>query len=447
MKEKTDRNCTPVQFQKHELLLAIIRALNTTDNEDDSINCIIEMIRSYTGFSAVALRIRKENDYPYYSANGFSKDFTDTERCLLSGEMCSCDVNNKKFRRDLECICGMVLDRDTPAGQGCFTEYGSFWINSPEDISGSSFIDESRRHFRLKCISEGYSSIAIVPVYAGNELTGLLQMNDRRPGLFDMETILFLESLCSAIGPSILMKSRESAMYEKNRTLEAIIEERTMELLCTIRDKDRLLDEVNHRINNNLLIISSLINLQVMKESNEHIRDALNGALNRINSMGIIHQRLYSSSDLDNIDIEDYIVALYKMIILTYCIDEETADLKLRCSGIAVNIDTAIPCGLIFNEILTNSVKHAAINGRQLRLNIFISQDDNTYNILINDNGPGIKPGFSIDRDGRLGMELIKALVKQLDGTMDFYNNDGLTFELRISREKKEEMRWKPKMS
>lgn len=441
MNKNPDTSRSTVLFEKHEMLLDVIKMFNTNNNENDIINIMLGIIQYHTGIESIALRVKINNDYPFIAARGFTEDFIRSETLL------ACSDKEGTALPPYECICGMILENVNSTVNPCFTAGGSFRINSPDDPNLKSLTESPNRRFRMRCLAEGYNSIAIVPIRAQEEIMGLMQFNDRRKGIFTDDFILFFESCCHALGLALHRRSVDFGMYKANRDLENIIEERTIELLKTIRDKDRLLDEVNHRIKNNLLIISSLINLQAMKESNLQIREALNGALARINSMGIIHHKLYSSRDLDHIDIEDYLVALYNRIIQAYDIDPSSVEFIQKCKDITVNIDTAIPCGLILNEIISNSVRHGMKTGKKLTVSVIISQTENMYSMVISDNGPGLKTGFNMENNGNLGMELIKALVKQLDGTIDMYNNDGLVCEIRINKELKEENRWKQKMS
>ncbi|HPS57816.1 MAG TPA: histidine kinase dimerization/phosphoacceptor domain -containing protein [Spirochaetota bacterium] len=446
MENKPKPTDSTVEFQKHELLLELMKIFNTCGDKDDFIGIMLRCVHSHTGIEALALRFSLFNDFPYITSAGFSEDFIESERYLSSinlGTAAEQGPSNHRY----ECICGIILEGAQECGLSCFSEKGSFRVNSGDDHDMLALVDSGSRKFRCRCIAEGYNSIALIPVRAGNETVGLLQLCDTRKGIMTNDLLNFFESCCEILGLALRRKNNEYSILKTNIDLENIIEERTTELLKTIADKEKLVDEVNHRIKNNLLIISSLLNLQVMKESDSNIRNALNGALIRINSIGIIHQRLYSSRNLDNINIEKYVLALHNRLLSLYRIDPHRIEFSLMCNGISTNIDTAIPCGLIFNEILSNSIRHALIPEKLLSITVSVAQVADSYIVEITDNGPGLTAAFNPATDGSLGMELIRELVKQLDGTIQVINKDGLTWKISIMKEKKEEKRWIKKTS
>lgn len=432
-------------FQKHELLLELIRLFNTCE-DNEFIGHMLRCMQKHTGIEAFAVRFNLFDDFPYIATAGFSDDFIISERYLCHAGV-DIDGDQRTSSNRLECICGMVLEDSEKCPPQCISEKGSFRINSCEDIDLANMAGPGSRKYRFRCIKEGYNSIALIPVRAEKETLGMLQLCDKRKGIITDDLLTFFESCCEIFGYAMRRKNNTHSILKTNIDLEKIIEERTTELLKTIADKEKLLDEVNHRIKNNLLIISSLLNLQVMKESDSNIRNALNGALVRINSMGIIHQRLYGSRDLDNINIEEYVLALHNRLLAIYRIEPQSIRFNLKCNGILTNIDTAIPCGLIFNEILSNSIRHARAPEKLLCISVSIVQTAGMYNIEISDNGPGLQESFNPATDGSLGLELIRELVKQLDGTIQVINKDGLVWRISITKENKEDRRWKQKTS
>lgn len=446
MENKNNQAELPVEFQKHELLLELMKIFNTCNNNDDFIGMMLRCVHSSTGISALALRFGLLGDFPYIASAGFSESFVESERYLSASEI-KADGTASTSGHGYECICGAVLEGTHDSSLSCFTDRGSFRVGNCDDPDLRAMINSGSRKFRCRCIAEGYNSIMLIPVKADKDTLGLLQLCDKRKGIFTDDLLSFFESCCEILGLALRRKNTEFSILKTNIDLENIIEERTTELLRTIADKEKLIDEVNHRIRNNLLIISSLLNLQVMKESDSRIRNALNGALIRINSMGVIHHRLYSTRDLDNINIEEYVLALHNRLMSVYRIDPRMVSFRLNCNDISTNIDTAIPCGLIFNEILSNSLKHALTPQKPLTIEITVKKLADSYSIEISDNGPGLDTGFNPDTDGSLGMELIRELVKQLDGTIQMINKDGLSWKIRIKKENKEETRWKQKTS
>lgn len=206
-------------------------------------------------------------------------------------------------------------------------------------------------------------------------------------------------------------------------TLRKHMEEQIREAL---EEKGLLLREIHHRVKNNLQIIISLFNLQTSYVSDENAYKALKEGQDRIKSMALIHERFYQTDGLSKIDFDDYIKRLAENLMQSFKVSQSQVALNIQSDKISLDIDTAVPCGLIINEIVSNSLKHAFKDGRKGEISIRLNQTEvDTFRLEIGDNGIGMPEGFTLESSDSLGIQLIQALTDQLEGTMKVENNPG----------------------
>ncbi len=237
----------------------------------------------------------------------------------------------------------------------------------------------------------------------------------------------------SSIGIFIYMTISNNT--RQNRLYEQRIKERN-EAAQTIQkalaEKEILLAEIHHRVKNNLAIISSLLNLRENTIENIEAKNVLNDSKNRVKSMALIHDRLYKNDSLTNIDFKSYIEDLTREISYSYPTISSLVTIESTISNIQLNVNNAIPCGLILNELLTNCYKHA-FNGRGSGI-IWISFDSDglNYTLRVKDNGVGIKDDYT--QSDSLGMVVVQSLSDQLKGKHSFTVNNGTSFELQFQQ-------------
>jgi two-component sensor histidine kinase len=205
-------------------------------------------------------------------------------------------------------------------------------------------------------------------------------------------------------------------------------------LIKSLEEKEILLKEIHHRVKNNMQIISSLLNLQSGYLKDKGAVDALKDCQGRIMSMAMIHENLYRSKPLTGIKFKDYIDFLVKNIFHTYNVNTELFEVDIDADEVYLDIDTAIPCGLIINELLTNSIKHAYPEGTGGQLNIKIDQDDGKYYLQVADDGMGLPAKLDITNTGSLGLLLVNSLVKQLEGKLEVYREKGTIFQISFKK-------------
>jgi len=202
------------------------------------------------------------------------------------------------------------------------------------------------------------------------------------------------------------------------------------ELIVSLNDKDMLLKEIHHRVKNNLQIISSLLNLQSQYIKDEDALNAFKESQNRVRSMALIHEKLYKSENMSKIDFRDYITELTDSIFYNYHVDSSRIQLNKNIDKIFLNIDTAIPCGLIINELITNSLKHAFPEDNKGSIGIELYKRDEDYELNVNDTGVGFSNDIDYENTESLGMQLVNNLVKQVDGTIELDSKNGTKFKI-----------------
>jgi len=210
--------------------------------------------------------------------------------------------------------------------------------------------------------------------------------------------------------------------------------EAELKLRQSLSEKEVLLKEVHHRVKNNLQIISSIMSLQSGHvDGDERILELLRVSRDRIRSMSFIHESLYQNKDFSSIDLGTYIDGLSRNLVMSYSLTGNIA-LERDLKRVELVLDQAIPCGLILNELISNSFKHAFPNGRPGVVQIALNLSGEQVSITVKDNGVGLPEGFSTKNDGNLGLELVRTLVEQLDGKLDVKTGDGVAYLLTFER-------------
>ena len=185
--------------------------------------------------------------------------------------------------------------------------------------------------------------------------------------------------------------------------------------------KNLILQEVNHRIKNNLQILSSILNMQIDEIDDLHSIDKLNDCVSRIKTIALLHEKLNSSNNYEKIDLNDFIISIIVDLYSTFNVSYERIKFKLEVEHVFIDTELAIPCGLILNELITNSFKYAFPDERSGH--IFISfKKDNGYMLMIKDDGIGMN-GSS---QSSLGLSIIKSLTEQINGKITTRNVDGV---------------------
>ncbi len=227
-------------------------------------------------------------------------------------------------------------------------------------------------------------------------------------------------------------------LQDSNRNLESKIKERTKDLVETniqldrqIKEKEILLKEVHHRVKNNLQIISSLLYLQSQKIEDKKTESYFLDSRNRVLSMAMVHENLYQSDNLAQINLKAYIESLTSELLSAYNTGNYPITLKLNIENVPLTIEKAIPLGLIINELVSNSIKYAFNEAKKGTISIKLERLDTAKaSILIADNGEGMGAPPNLENMETLGLTLVRSLVDQIDGTATVFTETGTGFKI-----------------
>ncbi|MDP8220613.1 MAG: tetratricopeptide repeat protein [Candidatus Stygibacter frigidus] len=225
---------------------------------------------------------------------------------------------------------------------------------------------------------------------------------------------------------------RTSELTRLNKSLQNEVSDRRQyqeKLELSLEEKDVMMKEIHHRVKNNMQVISSLLKMQANYIDDEKIVGIFDDSYHRVKSMSLIHEKLYRSDDLARIDFQDYVQSLTSLLINTFtppCQIEFEFDLK----DILLDVNIAIPCGLIINEIITNSLKYAFADREHGKVTINMNHDlFSGYILKIKDNGIGLPEGFNVNKTRSLGMRLVYLLSEdQLEGKVEINSENGTEF-------------------
>jgi len=204
------------------------------------------------------------------------------------------------------------------------------------------------------------------------------------------------------------------------------------QLKSSLQEKDLLLKEIHHRVKNNLLVVSNLLERQSHYADDKKISFLLNESQNRLHSIALIHEKLYQSTELRKINFADYLEDLAQTLSDFYFPDIQNIEWVLTLEPIWLNIETANPCGLIVNELISNALKHGFPDGSKgkIWLELRQNQDNDLLILEVKDNGVGLPPNLDPMQVQSLGMELILTLTEQIQGELSITNADGASFQI-----------------
>lgn len=238
-------------------------------------------------------------------------------------------------------------------------------------------------------------------------------------------TDFILKDRLSRLPQAVARARRESESAKAQREAER-------QLKASLREKELLLQEVHHRVNNNLQIICSLLSMQSGAVNDPLLVSALLESQKRIHSMAMIHAMLYASSSLKDIDFADYARSLAAEVSGSYAPDPARIGLVFELEPIRFEIDRAIPCGLILNELLSNAFKYAFPGNRPGEVRVSLQQREGCIRLAVEDTGIGLPEGFNLNETKSLGLSIVNILARQLGGTMEIASDPGARFVLKI---------------
>ncbi len=225
--------------------------------------------------------------------------------------------------------------------------------------------------------------------------------------------------------------SKTNKLVRSKTTLESLVQSRTTSLSKALHDKDLLIKEVHHRVKNNLQVIISLLHLQNDKITDESMKIAILESQSRIGSIALIHQNLYQNGQLDGIRFDEFVINLGKQLDDFYKKLHRKILLETDIVNTCIDIDTAVPLGLILNELFSNTYKHAFKNTSNIKVTVSMQEmSKGEYKLIFHDNGPGLSEELHFNNAQTLGLELIRGLAKQLHGKASYQYREGSEFTI-----------------
>lgn len=228
-------------------------------------------------------------------------------------------------------------------------------------------------------------------------------------------------------------KGKPSAILEVNTD---ITERKRADdfLKASLEEKEILLKEIHHRVKNNLQVISSLLNLQSRYINDPHALETFKDSQNRVKSMALIHEQLYQSKNLAEVDFEKYVQSLAYDLFVSFGTYSRNIAMKVNIKDISLNIDTAIPCGLIINELISNSLKYAFQAGGDGSIEVGLRPiEDDRYALTVKDSGTAFPKDLDIGNTSSLGLRLVNSLTNQLKGSIALSTCEGTEFTITFS--------------
>jgi PAS domain S-box-containing protein len=200
-----------------------------------------------------------------------------------------------------------------------------------------------------------------------------------------------------------------------------------------LNEKEILLREIHHRVKNNMQVILSLLNLQAANQSDQRVKALFEELRNRINAMALIHETLYQSESLTRINLQAYVQGLATALLRMYETQSRGIDLSVQAQGVFINLDQAVPCGLIINELISNALKYAFPEGRFGQIRVEAADQKSMFDLSVSDNGIGLPENLDVRRVSSLGLRLVVGLAEsQLGGSIEIGRGPGTRFHIRF---------------
>lgn len=311
------------------------------------------------------------------------------------------------------------------------TKYSTVLVNFLNDKKHSETLLNEGYKLGREAIANNIPILNIAAIHQDCVVTYLEQMETNEHLMISEKANNFFEEI---LGSFQMMETnfREAITLLNQRSLEFAGKMR--ELHHSLKEKEALLREIYHRVKNNLQVVSSLLNLQAEAATEPAAQDVLIVSSARVKSMSLIHEMLYQTDNLAKIEMQGYLDNLFKYLFNIY--DVKHVKLITDIDNISLSIDTSIPCGLLINEMMSNTLKHAFPWERPGEITFSFKRKNGNIVLIMSDNGVGISPQIDILKTPSLGMRLIQNLAKQLNGEIVLDRAQGTTFTLVFTGDK-----------
>jgi two-component sensor histidine kinase len=272
---------------------------------------------------------------------------------------------------------------------------------------------------------------AAVPIFIDEKLTFLLLLGEKLSGdIFSAEDVDLLSTMAGQAAVSL----KNALLYEELKLKVRQLEQAELQVKTSLQEKEMLLREVHHRVKNNMQVIYSMLSLQAKLVKDKSYKGMLIDSQHRIRTMTLIHEKLYQSADLAHVNFNDYVNDLARDLFRSYGVDTDNIMMTTDIKGTLLGIDTAIPCGLIINELLSNSLKHAFPEDRKGKITISFNKINNDeFELIVSDDGIGMPQDIDFRNTESLGLRLVTILAEnQLRGKIEFNRTNGTEFRIRF---------------
>ena len=289
------------------------------------------------------------------------------------------------------------------------------------------------------------------PVMVGAKVVAVMEFFTTDAIAPDHQFMDIMADMGTQLGRAIERKTAEERIKTSLREKEVLLIERMRaeeKIKASLKEKEVLLKEIHHRVKNNMQVMASLLRLQSREIKDKHLLDLFNESQNRIKSMALIHEDLYQGKDLAGIDLNQYTRKLTGRLTMSYGVDPNRIITSVNIDNVFLGVDKAIPCGLILNELFTNSLKYAfphiitdvehileedddrerSMNKGEIRIDCHYNSDE--YTLVFSDNGVGLPEDLDFHKMETLGLDLVRTLVEQLKGTIELNRSGGTEFTI-----------------
>ncbi|MEO9532420.1 MAG: histidine kinase dimerization/phosphoacceptor domain -containing protein [Crocinitomicaceae bacterium] len=277
-----------------------------------------------------------------------------------------------------------------------------------------------------------FSEITVPLSYKG-EIVGVIDSEHPDKNFFNEQDFKMLTTVAAMVSTKLAQAKANQELLNYQENLEELINEKTLELKQQNQEKEILIKEIHHRVKNNMQIMISLLNLQINTSDSPDEQKKLREFQDRIRSMAIIHERLYLEDDISHITMDEYITQLSNSLLASFQ-SNNNIQIETEIEAIRMHIDYAIPLGLIINEMITNSLKHAFHFGEEGTISLSLSQIDEQIVFRMSDNGAGFKNN-SDESKSSFGTDLIEVLVNQIGGKLTLKSDKGVAYEITFTPE------------
>jgi PAS domain S-box-containing protein len=275
----------------------------------------------------------------------------------------------------------------------------------------------------------GVRAMVVVPMHKDGQLVTILTLSSAQPRAWAQREITLGQAVSERTEMCVERLQNLAVLRDMSKELERRVEARTRELKAALTEKEVLLKEIHHRVKNNLQVISSMLNLQAMHISDPAAQAVFAESQGRVQSIALVHETLYESQDLSSVNFAEYIHTLVTTVMQAQMHPDRNIATVIDSDGVLLPVSCAIPCGLIINELVTNSLKHAfpTRTSGVIRVSLH-TREGNRVELSVSDDGVGLKPDLDPRRVTSLGLDLVYTFAEQLSAEVELLRENGTTF-------------------